>query len=499
MAGQVVLDGEHLTLEEVIAVADGAKVALADGARQHIERGRRGIMRILERGEVAYGVTTGFGAFKDRLIPPDQLGALQQNLVRSHAAGVGQPLDERTTRAMIVIRANALSRGHSGVRVEVVETLLALLERGVCPIVPGVGSLGASGDLAPLAHLALVLIGEGEALYRGRWLSGGEALAQADIRPLTLEAKEGLALLNGTAMTTALAALAVRRAEAALERADIAGALSLEALRGTAAAFDERIQAVRNQPGQAACAAHLRQLLEGSTFLRGYDPCDVQDAYSLRCMPQVHGAVRDAVAVARVRVEAELNAVTDNPLLFFDERGEAEVISGGNFHAEPLGLAMDFMKLALAELGNISERRTALLMDPACSRGLPSFLALRGGLQSGLMIAHYTAAALASENKVWAHPATVDTIPTSANVEDHVSMAPTAAHHAHRVLDNVERILAIELLCAAQGVDLRRGLLGTGARLGRGTSVAYERIRDRVPFLESDVSLSPYIEALVET
>lgn len=498
MAQEVTLDGEHLTLEQVVSVADGAPVALTGEARRRIERARAGVLRVLERGEVAYGVTTGFGAFKGHVIPAHQVAALQQNLVRSHAAGVGRPLDRRTTRAMMVIRANTLARGYSGARVEVVEMLLAMLNRGIHPVVPGVGSLGASGDLAPLAHLALVLIGEGEALYQGEWLPGGEALAQAGVRPLVLEAKEGLALLNGTAMTAALCTLAVHRAENLLRVADIAGALSLEALRGTILALDERIHAVRGHPHQVVCAANLRSLLEGSTFVRGYDPHDIQDAYSLRCMPQVHGAVRDAVAVVRERVEVELNAVTDNPLIFFNAEGEPAILSGGNFHAEPLGLAMDYVTIALAELGNISERRIARLMDPACSNGLPPFLTCHGGLESGLMIAHYTAAALASENKVWAHPASVDTIPTSANAEDHVSMAPTAAHHCHRTLDNLERILAIELLCAAQGIDLRREMLGEEARLGRVTRVAYDLIRERVPFIEHDTPPAPHIGALTE-
>lgn len=498
MAQEIALDGEHLTLEQVRAVAEGASVVLDGEARQRMERARAGILRVLERGEVAYGVNTGFGAFKACIIPLDRLAALQRNLVRSHAAGVGRPLDPWTTRAMMLIRANTLARGHSGTRVEVVETLLTMLNRGVHPVVPGVGSLGASGDLAPLAHLALVVIGEGEALWQGEWLPGGQAMARAGIQPLVLEAKEGLALLNGTAMTTALAALAVHRAGNLLRIADMAGALSLEALHGTPLAFDARIHALRNHPHQTACAAHLRQLLEGSTFVRGYDPRDIQDAYSLRCMPQVHGAVRHAVAVAWERVEAELNAVTDNPLLFFDERGEPEIVSGGNFHAEPLALVMDFVAMALTELGNISERRIARMMDPACSNGLPPFLTRNGGVESGFMIAHYTAAALASENKVWAHPASVDTIPTSANVEDHVSMAPTAAHHCHRVLDNLEQILAIELLCAAQGVDFRREALGGEARLGRGTQVVYDRIRQRVSFQEHDTPLAPHIERLTE-
>ncbi|MGD1995655.1 MAG: histidine ammonia-lyase [Anaerolineae bacterium] len=498
MTDSVALDGEHLTIEQVVAVAEGAGATLSEKTHPRIEKARAGVLRVLERGVVTYGVNTGFGAFKDRVIPLDQVAELQRNLVRSHAAGVGHPLDERATRATMLIRANTLARGHSGVRLELIETLLAMLDRGVHPLIPGVGSLGASGDLAPLAHLALVLIGEGEALYQGEWLSGGEALARAGIQPLTLEAKEGLALVNGTAMTAALAALAAHRAENMVQAADVAGALSLEALRGTLLAFDERIHAARPYPHQMACAGHLRQLLKGSTFARGYDSRHVQDAYSLRCMPQVHGAVRDAVAVAQERVEVELNAVTDNPLLFFDEEGEPVLISGGNFHAEPLGLAMDYVALALTELGNISERRIARLMDPASNSGLPPFLTRSGGLESGLMIAHYTAAALASENKVWAHPATVDTIPTSANVEDHVSMAATAARHCHQVLDNLERILAAELLCAAQGIDFRREMLGERARLGQGTQIAHNEVRTHVPFLERDAPLAPHIRALTD-
>ena len=494
----VVVDGEHLTIEQVVAVADGAPVALADSARPRIARARAGVLRVVEREEVAYGITTGFGAFKDRIIPCDQVAALQRNLVRSHAAGVGEPLDERTTRAAMVIRANSISQGYSGVRIELVERLLTLVNRGVHPVIPRIGSLGASGDLAPLAHLALVLIGEGEAIYEGQRLPGDEALARAGVAPLVLQAKEGLALVNGTAISAALAVLAIDRAETLLRVADVAGALSLEALHGTELAFDARVHAVRGHPHQVACARYLRSLLQGSTFTRGPGNRDVQDAYSLRCMPQVHGAVRDAVAVARERIEVELNAVTDNPLLFVGPDGELEVISGGNFHAEPVGLVIDYVAMALTELGNISERRTAGLMDPASNRGLPAFLTRYGGLESGLMIAHYTAAALASENKIWAHPATADSIPTSANVEDHVSMAVTAAHHCHHVLDNLERILAIELLSAAQGVDLRREMLEGNRQQGRGTRVAYERVRSRVPFLEHDEPPAPHIEAVTD-
>lgn len=495
------LDGEHLTFEQVLAVAFGEAgrpaVRLSAPARAAVERAAAAVRGLCERGEVAYGITTGFGAFKDRIISPEHVEELQRNILLSHAAGVGDPLDEPATRALMLIRANTLARGHSGIRPETLDLLLAMINAGVHPIIPEKGSLGASGDLAPLAHMALPLIGEGEALYRGARLPGAEAMARAGLAPTTLAAKEGLALTNGTALMCALGVIQTARAEALSSAADVAGCLSLEALHGTPAAFDPRIHALRPFPRQQECAAHLRGLLAGSTLTRGHDPHNIQDAYTLRCIPQVHGAVRDAVAYARWVFTIELNAVTDNPLIFVGDDGVAEVISGGNFHGEPLAIALDYLGLAMAELGNIAERRVMRLVD-ATSNGsvLPAFLTAEGGLNSGMMIVQYTAAALATENKVLAHPASVDTIPTSANVEDHVSMGVTAGLKLRGILDNVEQILAIELLAAAQGVDFRLRAVGPAARLGEGTELAYRRIRERVPFMERDRPLSPQIAAL---
>jgi histidine ammonia-lyase len=494
------LDGESLTIEHVVAVAEGAPgdpaVELSPAAVGKARRAQEAVADLIARGEIAYGITTGFGAFKDRIISPDQVEQLQRNIVMSHAVGVGQPFDRATVRAAMLIRANTLAKGHSGIRVETLDLLLAMLNRGVHPVIPGQGSLGASGDLAPLAHMALVLIGEGEAEFQGQVLPGAEALRRAGLAPTTLAAKEGLALTNGTAVMCALGALAVHRAERFSQVADAAGCLSLEALDGTDMAFDERIHAVRPHPRQVDCACYLRRLLAGSDFTRRHDPYNVQDAYTLRCIPQVHGAVRDAIAYARWVIEIELNAATDNPLLFFDG-DEMTILSGGNFHGEPVAIAMDYMAMALTELGNISERRITRLTDEASNAHvLPAFLIKHGGLNSGFMLTQYTAAALASENKVLAHPASVDTIPTSANVEDHVSMGCTAARQAGQILDNVERILALELMAAAQGIDFRRERLGPAAQLGQGTRAAYKMVRQHVPFLENDAIMYPYIEAI---
>lgn len=492
----IALNGDHLTLDEVVAIADGAPVRLAAEALPRIEGSRAAVEQFLARGEVVYGVTTGFGFFKDRVIPLDQVLELQRNLVRSHAAGVGPILSEREVRAMLAVRANTLAKGYSGVRPVVIETLIAMLNRGVHPVVPGQGSLGASGDLAPLAHLALVTIGEGEAIYQGERLSGGEALRRAGVAPLQLEAKEGLALLNGTALMTGVGALVTRRAEILAQTADVAGCLSLEALYGTAEAFDERLHAVRPHPRQVDCAAYLRRLLAGSTYVRERDPLNVQDPYTLRCIPQVHGAVRDAIAYARWVIEIELNSATDNPLIFCDG-DEPCVLSGGNFHGEPLALAMDYLALALTDLGNMSERRCARLVDATANRGvLPPFLTRKGGLQSGFMLAQYTAAALTAENKVLAHPASADNITASANIEDHNSLGATATLKARRMITNVETIVAIELLLAAQGIDFRRESAGPGARLGQGTAAAYALIRRHVSFVDEDRPLAPLIEAV---
>jgi histidine ammonia-lyase len=503
MMNAILLDGEHLTLEDVARVAfapskgETVRVEVSEEAWQKVRRAERAVADLVTSGQAVYGVTTGFGAFKNRIIPPDQVQQLQRNILMSHAVGVGPPLDEATTRAMMLIRANTLAKGLSGIREETLCTLLEMLNRDVHPVVPSQGSLGASGDLAPLAHMALPLIGLGEAIYQGVTLPGGEALEQVGLLPVTLQAKEGLALTNGTAFMAAVGALTTLQAENLTCVADVAGALSLEALHGTPRAFDERIHMARPHPRQIECAAFIRQLIQGSTFVRPDDPLDVQDAYTLRCMPQVHGAVRDAILYARWVLEIELNAATDNPLIFFEESGQPVVLSGGNFHGEPLAVAMDYLSLALTELGNISERRLTRLTDESSNQEtLPAFLIKHGGLNSGFMLTQYTAAALASENKVLAHPASVDTIPTSANTEDHVSMGATAARQARQIADNVERILAIELFAAAQAIDFRREALGPKARLGLGTMPTYQLVCKHVPFLEHDAVMYPHIEAV---
>ncbi len=497
--GHILLDGEHLTIEQVVeaAYADPGEITfgLTAAATEKVARARQAVEQFVAEGRIVYGITTGFGAFKDRVIPADQVRELQRNILMSHAVGVGEPFPTPVVRAMMLVRANALAKGHSGIRPETLDLLLRMLEAGVHPIVPLQGSLGASGDLAPLAHMALVMIGEGEAEFGGRRMTGGEALARAGLTPVTLEAKEGLALTNGTALMTALGCLAVIEAENVAAVADIAGALSLEALHGTLWAFDERVHAVRPHPRQMDCAARMRRLLRGSTFVRPADDLDPQDAYTLRCIPQVHGACHDAVKYARWVVEIELNSATDNPLIFWD--GERPVaISGGNFHGEPLAIAFDYLGLGVTELGNISERRLTRLTDGTSNRHvLPDFLTEAGGLNSGFMLTQYTAAALASENKSLVHPSSADTIPTSANWEDHVSNGPISGRQARRIIRNVEKILAIELLAAAQGIDFRRRVQPDG-RLGEGTQIAYDMIRACVPFVERDTVMYPLMNAV---
>lgn len=497
----VILDGGSLTFDDVLAVAYGEpsspKVILSDEAKRNVNRAAGAVQQLLEDDVIAYGITTGFGAFKDKVIHPDEVKQLQYNILVSHAVGVGDPFTTPITRAIMLIRANTLAKGYSGIRLETLELLLAMLNLGIHPIIPEKGSLGASGDLAPLAHMSLPLIGEGEVIYQGERMEGAAALRQAGLEPLELAAKEGLALTNGTSVMCAIGVLETARAEAISVTADVAGCMSLEALHGTDKAFDDRIHQLRPFPRQIECAAHLRTLLEGSTFLRPHDSKNVQDAYTLRCIPQVHGAARDAIAYARWVFEIELNSVTDNPLIFIDDiSGEIEVISGGNFHGEPLAIAMDYLGIAISELGNISERRIMRLIDEASNtHTLPAFLTQNGGLNSGFMILQYTAAALATESKVLSHPASVDTIPTSANVEDHVSMGVTAALKARNINKNVERILALELIGAAQGIDFRKQVL-PDAQLGKGTEVVYKLIRQHVPFIESDTVMYPFIETI---
>lgn len=496
---EIILDGESLTFEQVLAVAHGKpgepRVMLSENAKIKVQRAADAVDRLLSRGEIAYGITTGFGAFKDKIISREEVEQLQRNIVLSHAVGVGDPFDEPTVRAIMLIRANTLARGYSGIRPATLELIIECLNRGVHPVIPEKGSLGASGDLAPLAHFACVLIGEGKAEFDGAVMSGLEALTSAGLLPVTLKAKEGLALTNGTTIMTAVGVLEASRAIKLADLADVSGCLSLEALHGTLSAFDDRIHQLRPHPRQLDCARNLRSILEGSGFVRGFDPTNVQDAYTLRCIPQVHGACRDAVAYTEWLLKIELNSVTDNPLIFQDEAGNIEVISGGNFHGEPLALAFDYLTIALAELGNIAERRIMRLTDEASNAHvLPAFLTENGGLNSGFMIVQYTAASLCTENKVLSHPACVDTIPSSANVEDHVSMGVTAVLKLRQVGKNLGTILALELLCAAQGVDLRRRRSESQLDLGNGTAPFYERLREQVPFIEKDEYMKSHID-----
>jgi histidine ammonia-lyase len=488
----VVIDGESLTITDVVRVArDGARVVLAPEAIPKMERSRAYVERLLAERAVVYGVTTGFGKFAEVPVAREDALALQRNLVLSHCCGVGDPLGVAETRAMMLLRANVLAKGYSGVRLMVLETLLNVLNAGIAPMVPSKGSVGASGDLAPLAHLTAVLIGEGEAFYQGSRVSGGEALRAAGIEPVVLEAKEGLALINGTQMMTAVGALTLWEADNICKSADIAAAQAVEALRGTNTPYLDISHRARPHAGQLATARNLMRLLEHSEILASHVACSkVQDAYSLRCVPQVHGAVKDALVFVRGVLEVEINAATDNPLVFAEEE---MVISGGNFHGQPISQAMDFLAIALAELGNISERRIECMMDPSTSDHLPPFLTAHPGLNSGLMMVQVTAAALVSENKTLAHPACVDSIPTSANKEDFVSMGAYAALKAREVARNVLKVVAIELLCGAQGLEFRELL-----RPGRGVAAAHDFIRASVPALEHDRPQTPDIETVSE-
>lgn len=485
----ILLDGESLELETVLKVArERVPVRLSEEARARVQESRDYVERLLRENRVVYGITTGFGFFKERRIGPEMVEELQRNLLVSHAAGVGEPFPTEVVRAMLLLRANALAKGYSGVRVETLQLLIEMLNRGVHPVVPSQGSVGASGDLAPLSHLALVLIGEGEAELSWRIMPGAQALHEAGLEPVHLGAKEGLALINGTQAMTALGVLTLARARNLAKIADIACAMTLEATLGSRQAFLPYFHALRPHPGQLASARNLYRLTENSEIIASHVDCErVQDAYSLRCAPQVHGASRDALTYALGVFGIELNAATDNPLIF-PERDE--VLTGGHFHGQPLALAMDFLAIALAEWANISERRTERLVNATYSNGLPMFLTEEGGLNSGYMVAQYTAASLVSENKVFCHPASVDSIPTSAGQEDHVSMGTTAARKAVRVCDNVERVLAVELLCAAQALDLRAILPGVGARAAHGV------IRQAVPHLGRDRIVSKDLEAV---
>ncbi len=492
MSQEVVLDGDSLTVEQVSSVATNrARVTIAPRARDRAAKTRAVVDRLVASGAVAYGVTTGFGKLSEVAIPPDRLAELQVNLVRSHAAGVGDLLPEREVRAMMLLRANVIAKGYSGARIELADLLAGMLNAGLYPPVPEQGSVGASGDLAPLAHLALSLIGEGQ-LRRGTLDGDAERLLrQAGLEPLVLASKEGLTLINGTQAHTAIGALALVDARRLWRVAHIAGAMSLEALLGTPVAFDERIQSARGQVGQSVSAAYLRVLLAESEIREShrYNDPRVQDAYALRCMPQVHGPVLDAIEFAAGVIGRELNAATDNPLVF----DTGDLLSGGNFHGQSVAMALDFLAIALTNLATISERRVDRLVNPDLNQGLPAFLTPDAGVNSGFMMAQVTAASLASECKVLSHPASVDTIPTDGNKEDVVPMAMAAAWKLRRIVRNVRYVLAVELMCAAQGVDCRAPL-----KPGRGVIRAHEAVRKLVAPLERDRSLSPDIERLAQ-
>jgi histidine ammonia-lyase len=487
----ILLDGNSLTLDHLVAIAyDSAEVGLAPSAEARVHDARTVVDRVAQGDAAAYGINTGFGSFAEVKIPAQSLEQLQLNLLRSHAAGVGEPLSVPIVRAMMALRANVLAKGYSGIRVETLRRLIDLLNRRVHPVVPARGSVGASGDLAPLAHLALVLIGEGEAWHDDRREPGAAALRRAGIEAATLAPKEGLALINGTQGSAALLGLAVAGAERLARAADIAAALSIDGLQGSMRPFDRRIHDARGFAGQSASARNIEGLIDGSAINTSHANCGrVQDAYSMRCAAQVHGAAREAFAFARNVFDIEANAATDNPMVFADD---GEIVSGGNFHGAPVGIAADLLCIGLSQLATISERRSERLVNPTLS-GLPAFLTRHGGLQSGLMMAQVTAAALTSEMKTLAHPASVDTIPTSANKEDHVSMSMAAGLKAMRALELARQVVAVELLCACQAIDLLAPLT-TSAPLAR----VHEIIRARVPTLDDDRPPSPDLGVITE-
>ncbi len=476
----IIIDGKSLTPEEVIGVArNNQQVALSTEAKEAVEKARAYVDTKLAEGAVIYGLTTGFGKFSDTVISMEETTALQRNLILSHTCAMGNALPREVVRAAMLLRCNALARGNSGIRLTTLNTLLTMLNKGVHPVIPEKGSLGASGDLAPLSHMVLPMLGEGKAEYNGVVMSGKEAMQMAGIPTIQLAAKEGLALINGTQIMTAIGIIVLWDTVNLSKLADIAAAMTGEALNAVKKAYDSKVHQVRGQLGQMDCAENLRRLLEGSENAKDINPNKVQDPYSLRCIPQVHGASRDAIYHVWGLVSREINAVTDNPIIFPDED---EVISGGNFHGQPMALAFDYLKIAIAELADISERRSECLINPHLNQGLPPFLTRHGGVCSGFMITQYAAASMVSENKIYAHPASVDSIPSSGNQEDHVSMGTTAARTAAMILDNVQKVLGIELFAASQAIWLR-GETG----LSPAMKAAYEHIRKTVDPIDQDI------------
>lgn len=476
---KILLDGDSLTLDEFINICRfNYKVGLADEAIDKVNKSRELVDKFVKDNKVVYGITTGFGKFSDVVITGDEIMKLQKNLIISHACGVGNPLEEEIVRGVMLLRANALAKGNSGIRLSTLNTLIDMINEGVHPIIPEKGSLGASGDLAPLAHMVLVMIGEGEAIYKGVRMIGKDAMEKANIPIVALTSKEGLALINGTQVMTSIGALTIYDSINLSKTVDIIASLTVEALNGIIDAFDPRVHKIRPHEGQINTAKNLLAILDNSLMVTRQGEIKVQDAYSLRCIPQIHGASKDCFKYAKEKIEIEMNSATDNPLIFIEEE---EVISGGNFHGQPMAITFDFLGIGLAELGNLSERRLERLVNPSLSNGLPAFLVEKGGVNSGFMIVQYSAAALVSENKILAHPASVDSIPSSANQEDHVSMGTIAARKAREIMGNVRKVLAMEMLAACQGIDLR-GNKGLGA----GTNIAYNIVREQVSFLADD-------------
>jgi histidine ammonia-lyase len=488
---EILLGFDGMTLEELATIArDGQRVRLTEGSKKRILAARNLVEEWVREGKTIYGITTGFGALSDVVISKEDTRRLQQNILMSHAAGVGNPLDHETVRAIMALRIKDMARGHSGISLETVYLLTELLNRGIYPLIPEKGSVGASGDLAPLAHLSLVLIGMGEAWYDGERLSGGDALKRSGLEPIRLEAGEGLALVNGTQVMTAIGGLVVYDAVRLSKMTDIAAAMSLEVLMGSRTEFDPQIHILRPHPGQADAARNMERITRGSEIISSHKDCKrVQDAYTLRCSPQVHGASRDVISYTRRVIETEMNSSTNNPMILPDLK---KFLLGGNFHGQPVAMALDNLGMALSELADISERRIERLVNPQLS-GLPAFLISDGGINSGMMISQYTAASLVSENKILAHPACVDSIPTSANKEDHVSMGTISARKCREILKNAEVVIAIELLCGAQAMDLF-----TNVMPGDGTLAAYKAIRKLIPHLDRDRILSRDMETMVD-
>jgi histidine ammonia-lyase len=483
------LGDNHSTYSDLIDVAlFGEQVSIKPAVKKKVQVTRRAVEDMIKRKEIVYGITTGFGAFKNTAIDEDNVRTLQENLIISHAVGVGDPFPQHIVRGMMYLISNYLSKGHSGVRPIIIETIVAMLNEEVTPVVPQKGSVGSSGDLAPSAHLSLVLLGRGEAYYKGQRMPGAKAMKAAGIPTLRLEAKEGLALTNNTSAQTSVACHALYEAKKLIDLGDITGALAVEALHGTTKAFDKRIHEVKAHKGQILTAERLRKLLRGSTMI---DNSRTQDQYSIRCMPQIHGAIRMAIAYAEGVINTEVNAVTDNPLIFIDDKGKADIISGGNFHGEPIAIALDSLGIAICEIGNIADRRIATLLDTSTNHGLPGFLIDNGGVNSGMMILQYTTAALVSENKILAHPASVDSIPTSANIEDLVSMGTIAARKALSIADNVKKVLAIELIVNCQAVDFR---LANNFKLAKHTQTIHDLVRKDVPFFKKDMEYHAFME-----